>query len=149
MVYITGDCHADFHRFAKPCFPEQKEMTKDDIVIVCGDFGGVWDYQGETKQEEYWLDWLESRPFTVLFVDGNHECFTRLYEYPQKEYCGGRVHELRPHVLHLMRGEVFIIQGKRFFAFGGASSHDIQDGILLPCETKKIQQYKRENKIPS
>ena len=29
-----------------------------------------------------------------------------------------------------MRGEVFIIEDKKFFTFGGASSHDIQDGIL-------------------
>ena len=50
--------------------------------------------------------------------------------YPVKEWHGGMVHEIRPHVLHMMRGEVFNIQNKKFFAFGGASSHDISDGIL-------------------
>lgn len=50
--------------------------------------------------------------------------------YPVKEWHGGMVHEIRPHVLHMMRGEVFNIQGKKFFTFGGASSHDISDGIL-------------------
>lgn len=29
-----------------------------------------------------------------------------------------------------MRGEIFNIEDLSFFAFGGASSHDIQDGIL-------------------
>lgn len=29
-----------------------------------------------------------------------------------------------------MRGEIYTIEGKKFFAFGGASSHDISDGIL-------------------
>lgn len=29
-----------------------------------------------------------------------------------KEWHGGKVHELRPHVLHLMRGQVFEIDGK-------------------------------------
>ena len=29
-----------------------------------------------------------------------------------------------------MRGEIFNIEGLNFFTFGGASSHDIQDGIL-------------------
>lgn len=29
-----------------------------------------------------------------------------------------------------MRGQVFTIDGKKFFTFGGAQSHDIRDGIL-------------------
>ena len=41
-IYITGDCHGDYRRFSAKRFPEQKEMTKDDCVIICGDFGGVW-----------------------------------------------------------------------------------------------------------
>lgn len=51
-------------------------MTKDDYVIICGDFGGVWD---EGKMETVLLDWLDSKSFTTLFVDGNHENFDRLY----------------------------------------------------------------------
>ena len=105
-------------------------MNKDDYVIICGDFGGVWDANTESKHEKYWLDWLEEHSFTILFVDGNHENFDRLKEYPVKEWNGGKVHELRPHVLHLMRGQVFIIDGKKVFTFGGASSHDIQGGVL-------------------
>lgn len=50
--------------------------------------------------------------------------------YPVREWHGGKVHELRPHVLHLMRGQVFEIDGKTIFTFGGASSHDISGGIL-------------------
>lgn len=41
MIYITGDCHSDFRRFSTNIFSEQVEMTKDDFVITCGDFGGV------------------------------------------------------------------------------------------------------------
>jgi predicted phosphodiesterase len=131
MIYITGDTHGDFkHRFNTESFPEQKGMTKDDYVIICGDFGGVWDIGWESKNEKYWLDWFEERPYTLLFVDGNHENYDRLYGYLEKEWHGGKVHVLRPHVLHLMRGQVFEIDGKKFFTFGGASSHDIQGGIL-------------------
>ena len=39
MIYITGDCHRNFERFNRSIFPEQQEMTKEDYVIVCGDFG--------------------------------------------------------------------------------------------------------------
>lgn len=134
MIWITGDIHGDPRRLSSDCFPEQKEMTKDDVVIICGDFGLVWDYTGEGASEHYWLKWLEEKPFTTIFVCGNHENFDRLYQYPVKEWHGGKVHEIRPHVLHLMRGEVFDIEGLKFFAFGGASSHDIRDGIVDPAD---------------
>ena len=130
-IWITGDTHADFKRFSAYSFYEQKDMdeAEDNFVIICGDFGGVWDRE-ESKREKWWLDWFDGKPFTVLFVDGNHENFDRLSSYPIKEWHGGLVHEIRPHVLHLMRGQVFTIEDKKFFTFGGASSHDIQDGIL-------------------
>ena len=81
MIYITGDCHRNYERFNTRNFPEQKEMTKDDYVIICGDFGGVWDKEKETKEETFLLDWLDCKPYTTLFVDGNHENFDRLYSY--------------------------------------------------------------------
>ena len=131
MIYLTGDTHGNFIRLHEDSFYEQKEMTKDDYLIIAGDFGGIW-AQEEHNGEKMELDWLESLTFTTLFVDGNHENFNRLNNYPVKEWHGGKVHEIRPSVLHLMRGEVFEIDGKKFFTFGGASSHDIQDGILDP-----------------
>ena len=73
MIYITGDTHSDFTRFSTDKFPKQKEMTKNDYVIICGDFGGVWNYQEESTFEKHWLDWLNEKNFTTLFVDGNHE----------------------------------------------------------------------------
>lgn len=130
MIYITGDCHGDFRRFNSKIFPEQKEMTKGDFVMICGDFGGVWHKDEESKEETMWLDWLNDKSFSTLFVDGNHENFDRLYAYPVEEWHGGKVHRIRPTVLHLMRGQVFEIEGKSIFTFGGASSHDILGGIL-------------------
>lgn len=35
-----------------------------------------------SNEEKYWLDWLGDRPWTTLFVDGNHECFPHLAELP-------------------------------------------------------------------
>ena len=127
MIYITGDTHGDWmSRLNVHVFPEQKEMTKDDMVIICGDFG-IWH---DTKEERYNLDWLENKSFTTLFVDGNHENMDRLYSMPVSKWHGGNVHFIRPSVIHLMRGQVFYIDGKTFWTFGGASSHDIKDGIL-------------------
>lgn len=129
-IFVTGDCHSDFRKFNTEKFPQQKELDKEDYLIICGDFGGIWDIGWESKRERYWLKWLEEKNYTTLFVDGNHENFDRLNGYPVKEWHGGLVHEIRPSVLHLMRGQIFDIAGQKIFTFGGASSHDISGGIL-------------------
>ena len=82
MIYVTGDTHGNFQRFGSRSFPDQKRMSKEDCVIICGDFGGVWD---NSEKEKYWLDWLEEKPFTTLFADGNHENFDMLNGLPEKE----------------------------------------------------------------
>lgn len=143
MIYITGDTHCDFSRFETEEFPIQEELTKEDYLIICGDFGGVWTFEEESQREKQMLDWLNNKKFTTLFVDGNHENYTRLYNYSVEEWHGGKVHKIRDSVLHLMRGEVFDIDNKRIFTFGGASSHDIQDGILNLDEEEKIYEYRK------
>lgn len=129
MVFVTGDLHGNFERFKPKYFPEQARMTKQDIMICAGDFGGVW--FGDSRDDET-LDWLERLPFTLAFVCGNHENYDALERYPVAEWHGGKVHRVRPHVLHLMRGQIFELDGYRFFTMGGAKSHDIEDGILEP-----------------
>ena len=138
MIYVTGDTHGDFERFREDIFPEQKTMTKDDYMIICGDFGGVWD---NSKRENRKLDWLEQLPFSLLFVSGNHENFDRLAQYPVEEWNGGCIQRIRPHVIHLMRGQVFQLEGNSFFTMGGAESHDIDDGILNPKSPDFEEQY--------
>lgn len=139
MVYITGDCHADWTRFGMKEFPDQKDMTRDDFIIVCGDFG-LWN---KSKKEEWWFDWFEQKSFTLLFVDGNHENFDRLYgdEFEVVDFYGGKAHKIRENVYHLMRGYIFELCGKKFFAFGGASSHDIHDGILDPADYSTKEEF--------
>ena len=126
-IFITGDTHGDFIRFKKKIFYEQAELTKDDCVMIAGDFGGIWDGSAE---ERHWLDWLEAKPYTTLFVSGNDENFDLLARYPVEDWHGGQVQRVRPSVIHLMRGQVYEIQGKTFFTMGGGQSHDIDAGIL-------------------
>ena len=71
MIYVTGDCHADFTRFNTKIFPEQYGMTKDDYVIICGDFGGVWNRFEENKYEKHWMDWLENCLLQLFFGGKN------------------------------------------------------------------------------
>ena len=131
MLYFTGDTHGDFSRFRHKRFPEQEGLTKEDYVLICGDFGGVWN---RSKEQRFWLDWLDEKPYTTLFVTGNHENYDLLSEFPVSSWRGGQVQRIRPSVLHLMRGQIFDIDGKRIFTMGGASCHDIPDGVLDPAD---------------
>lgn len=63
MIYITGDCHGNFERFNASIFPEQNEMTKEDYVIICGDFGGALD-----PTEKYVIDLEEELEFQSAII---------------------------------------------------------------------------------
>ena len=144
-VWITGDTHGDWiNRLNVDSFPEQKEMTKDDYIIICGDFG-IWD---NSKREKYNLDWLNDKPFTTLFVSGNHDNYDILDGLEVSEWHGGLVNHIRPSIIHLMRGQVFTIEDKTFFTFGGASSHDISDGILEPDDPDFKEKIRQLDKNP-
>ena len=127
-IIVTGDIHGNpFQRLNLENFPEGKTFTKEDYVIILGDFGLVWD---DSAMEHSCLDWLENKSWTTLFIDGNHENYDLLNKFPIEEWGGGRVQKIRSSVIHLLRGEVYDIGGYKFLAMGGARSHDIQDGIL-------------------
>ena len=85
-IFLTGDTHGDFQQLGNKHLPQCKEMTRDDYVIICGDFGGLW---AGNAHDRYWLDWLNEKPFTTLFVDGNHENFDLLNAQPEKHWNGG------------------------------------------------------------
>ena len=121
MIYVTGDTHGQ-HDFGKLQFfaRQNPALSREDSVIVAGDFGGVW----SAKTLDADLKPYEELPFTVLFIDGNHENFDLLNAYPVEEWKGGKIHRIRPNIIHLMRGQVFVIEGKKIFTFGGASSVD-------------------------
>jgi hypothetical protein len=123
-------------------FCEQETLTKEDVVLVAGDFGGVW--YGDARDDKK-LDWLEHRPFTMAFVPGNHENYDALRKYPLAEWHDGKVRHIRPSIILLERGQIFDFDGKKFFAMGGASSHDIRDGILEPDDPQFERKFEMLN----
>ena len=122
-LFITGDTHGDidFHKLNTKNFPEGSLLTKEDFVIICGDFGAVWD---GAKSDKYLQKWYNEKPWTTLFIDGNHEAHDLLDSYPVSDWNGGKVHFITPSIIHLMRGQVYRIDNKTFFTMGGAESHD-------------------------
>ncbi len=120
MVYVTGNIHGEWPVFDGPGY---QKLKAHDTLIICGDFGFLWE---GTQEEQDAVKRLEEKPYTILFVDGSHENFDLLEQYPVVEYAGGQTHQLAANVYHLMRGQIFSIEGKTFFAFGGGESEEKQ-----------------------
>ena len=124
-IFITGDTHGsyDMTKLSRRHFQEGKTLTKNDYVIICGDFGCVWGGELE-KSDKWWQNWLDEQPWTTLWIDGNHENHDLLQTYPVEQWHGGRIHKINNSIYHLMRGEVFTINDKTIFTFGGGYSTD-------------------------
>lgn len=118
MIYFTGDMHGDFTRFQEP---DMRALKKGDTLIVCGDFGFVWD---GSKAEKATLKKLGKQKYTLCFIDGAHENFELLNQYPAVEWNGGQARRVSGSLYYLMRGQVFTIEGKTLFTMGGGISPD-------------------------
>lgn len=120
MLYATGDLHGDLSRFKQK---EWKKLRRGDTLIVCGDFGFVWD---GSKREQRILRWISRRRYRVLFVEGTHDNLDLLATYPLEEFCGGQARRLGERLWYLCRGECYELEGKRLFALGGGESADAE-----------------------
>ncbi|MEG1630686.1 MAG: hypothetical protein RR423_00340 [Hydrogenoanaerobacterium sp.] len=118
-VYITGDIHGEPERFKDPAI---KRLRRGDTLIICGDFGFVWD---GSKAEQHRLKGLSRRRYNIAFVDGVHENHALLNTYPVTEWNGGKVHNIKGRLFHLMRGQVYNISGKTIFTLGGGENPEL------------------------
>ena len=122
MIFITGDIHGqlDLWKVTKRYWPKQQNLSHNDYLIVLGDFGLYWN---RDKTYEYLQDFWQSRKFTVLWIDGNHENFPWIKTLSVSELFGGTV-QRDSNVIHLMRGQIYTIDNYKFFVMGGARSID-------------------------
>lgn len=130
-IFVTGDIHGhlSIDKLSYKNWPESRKLTQDDYLIICGDFGLLWNNPPKAD-ELYWLKWLQNRKFTTLVVDGNHENHVMLQNLKQIRKFGGTVGQINDKVYHLKRGQIYTIEDKRIFAFGGAESMDKADRAL-------------------
>ncbi len=139
MVYLSADTHGcldlqkvtDFFQTETLHTP----LTKKDYLILLGDAGICWD---GGKNDAWVKKQLQNLPVTTLWLDGNHENFPLLTEYPKKRWHGGYVHVIAADLLHLMRGYCYEIEGKVFWVFGGGNSVD------KACRTQGIDWWPQE-----
>ena len=117
-----------------------KKLSEGDTLIVCGDFGFVWD--GSAKEKKI-LEYLGSRKYYVCFIDGTHENFDLLEKCRMTVWNGGKVHRVSGNLFHMMRGQIFTIEGYRIFTFGGGESTDRE------MRTEHISWWKEEMPTPA
>lgn len=140
MILVTGDTHGDISRFKRK---ELKKLKKGDALIICGDFGFIWDGSPEEKKR---LKRIGKKKYSVLFVEGAHENFEELENYELEEWNGGMTRKISGNLRQLMRGQVFDICGSKIFAFGGGRSEE-NDSYMNPSDTAAQLKWKQE--IPS
>lgn len=138
-VYITGDTHGGINskKLTSKYFPNYKNCTKDDKLIVLGDWGYIYENENnlvakETEHNKMVHTFKDRKWGTTLFIDGNHENFDRLNKYPEIEMFGGMVGKIDDDIYHLKRGYVYVIDGMKILTFGGANSiakHTLTKGI--------------------
>ncbi len=115
---MTGDTHGELDRFKTKT---AKSLRKGDSLIVCGDFGFLWQ---DSKKEQKRIKWLSRRRYKILFVEGTHDNFDLLGKLPEEDFCAARARHVAGNLYQLLRGQVYEIEGKRIFTFGGGESED-------------------------
>ncbi len=118
MIFITGDIHGDITRFKAP---ELRKLKKQDALIICGDFGFIWN---GSEEEQKLLKKIGKLRCNVLFVEGSHENYDLLEKYETEEWCGGKTRHISGRLRQLMRGQVYEIAEKTVFAFGGGQREE-------------------------
>lgn len=96
---------------------------------------------GRFKKEQKILKQLGKRKYNICFIDGTHENFSLLNGYGVSEWNGGKVHKIYDNLYHLMRGQIYNIDGKSVFTMGGGESPDID--IRLRTTAGRVTKYLR------
>lgn len=122
-LLITGDTHGqiDIGKLTTKRFLLQKELTKDDILIVLGDWGAIW---YGNKKDNYMLKWWESKPWTTFIVLGNHCNYDAIEQLPKNEMFGAPVRRVSDSVIIAESGFIYNLCGKSCLVVNGADSTD-------------------------
>lgn len=125
MLFLCGDTHGAYEidKILNDKFLDSYPFQKSDALVVLGDFGVFWADEPD-KNELFLLDKIQNLPFTLCFIDGNHENFNRLYKFETIHKFNGLVSKCANNCYWLRRGEIYEICGKNILTFGGALSTD-------------------------
>lgn len=157
-LYVKGDLHGNIiDALSYGRNPEVRQLTEDDILVVCGDIGIMW--PGHEKEGKYQLDWLNDKPFKTLCVRGNHDptpfwrnsvpstgnrdtvkLITGMLCNP---VYGDKIYD---SVFWVPDSVVLNLCGHRSLVISGASSHDIWN-LVSPHEKERIKRLKHNHQF--
>ncbi len=144
MIYCISDVHGD--KNFKGLQEYLKIATDNDILIVLGDICLQFE---KTEENREFTEFFLSIKKKIAFIDGNHENFPYLSGFPKEEWKGGIVRRITENIVYLQRGNVYQIEGKTFFAFGGCKSSKkwAEQGLWFEGETATEEECEiaREN----
>lgn len=118
-LFIRGDLHGKI----EPLINDY--LDNEDVMIILGDFGLIWDNNNKTVQTI--INTIENMVnYTVAFIDGNHENFPQIKNFTKtvEQWHGGLIDRISEHLIHLRRGEIYNFNNKKIGVCGGANSID-------------------------
>lgn len=117
MIWLLSDPHGGENMQGLLQYLETAK--EEDLLILLGDVGLKF---ADTEENRKFDELLLSTDKNIAFLDGNHENFAYVNSFPVEEWRGGKVHRPTDRLVHLMRGNVYTIEDKTFFVFGGCKS---------------------------
>lgn len=126
-ILLAGDTHGSISHvrnvFAAACRQEA------ELIIQVGDYGYGWKFKqfkgtGGKLEDEFThavSELAEDTKIPFFFIDGNHENFDKLYEFPVSD---SGLRHIAPSVSHVSRGTMLYAYNCRILCCGGALSID-------------------------
>ena len=114
MIYFLSDVHENINFVGLQKYLEI--ATKNDLLIILGDIGLNF---SDNKENRNFTEKFLRINKNIAFIEGNHENFAFLDGFPVEEWKGGKVNRISKNIVRLMRGNIYDIDERKFFAFGG------------------------------
>ena len=118
-IMLAGDWHGQ--KFAVKEALTLAHTNNVDLIIQLGDFG-LWHGQEGEQYINYITKNAQKVAIPILWIDGNHENFTKLYQKPLDPNTNLRHYS--DYLIHLPRNTRWNWSGVTFHALGGATSLD-------------------------
>lgn len=151
-----SDIHGNvIERFSYKKSPELRQLDDTDVVVVCGDIGIMW--PGYEKEAKYVLNWLTTKPYSIIFIRGNHDVEPWWESCPASNgntsitlldgdlriaAINGKTYD---NVYLVTSSAILSICEKKCLCIGGAESTDAYN-LFYPHEKEKIKIAKSQGK---
>ena len=123
-IYVIGDIHGDYKIIDARFGDLIPTNGVKDVLFVAGDAGFINSFENENSKEQR-IKHLNSLPFTIIVVLGNHENYDIIESLPECSIFNAKCYiEDGVEVYYAKNGQVFDIDGTKIFTFNGGLSID-------------------------